>query len=593
MTIPERLTILRDTMRSKGWSAYWDTGTDPHDSEYPPLHWATREFLSGFTGSAGTVVVTDTEAGLWTDGRYFTQAEKELAGTGIRLFREGTPNTPSPTEWLSQTLTKGSTVGIDAQAISLQRFRQSEAAFKRFGLVFQPGVLDWSLLWPERPPRPANPVEDFQTKIPGITPRTAKLQTLRDDLKALGAEALAVTALDEIAWLLNLRGSDIAFTPVFLSWVWIDLREVTLFANVSSEAAALLGKDGVVCRPYDEWESFLSLVDGDQKVALVPERTNLAVFEQLRRSNLIETVSPLALRKARKSDAEIASIREAHRRDAAALIEFLAWFETNAKGLYEQDAADKLDEFRAQQSGFQGPSFAPIPGFGPNGAIIHYHPKGRGDALGPRGLFLLDTGAQYWQGTTDVTRTLSLGTPTPQEKTDYTLVLKAHAAVAMTPFPAGTRGYMIDAQARGILWRAARNYPHGTGHGVGHFLGVHEGPARLNSEPLPTALEPGMILSNEPGLYRPGFYGIRIENLVVCTEADSNEFGRFLSWETLTLCPYERRLIDAALLTEAERAWIDRYHQRVLAEIGAKISDGARTWLSRNCEPLALSGLKG
>jgi len=347
----------------------------------------------------------------------------------------------------------------------------------------------------------------------------------------------------------------------------------------------------VELRDYGSLETDLATLAEGRTVLLSPDRTNARLGQTLQTASrmLVEGPSPLTLMKAKKTSAELALSQEAHRRDGAALVEFLAWFEGEAPSgtLTETAAARALDGYRSRQKGYRGPSFTAIPGFGPNGAIIHYHAEGEGARLEGRGLFLLDTGAQYTQGTTDVTRTLVLGQPTPEEIEDYTLVLKAHVQIQLMPFPAGTRGYMIDAFARRVLWKTGRHYNHGTGHGVGLCLGVHEGPARLNTEPVPVVLEPGMILSNEPGLYRPGEYGIRIENLITVVEGASTAFARFLGWDTLTLCPYERNLINVGQLEPDERQWIDDYHARVLREIGPRVSVVARTWLESACRPLA------
>jgi len=596
MTVPEKLSALRSSLAARGWAAYVITGTDPHDSEYLPPRWETRSWVSGFTGSAGTVVVTADQAGLWTDGRYFTQAEAELAGSGIDLFREGLPGTLGPMAWLSSVLPAGAVVGVDARTVTwakLSKWRE-ETAVAGLKVEAGPDLLDG--IWAGRPSIPQNPVWDYQAAVDRLVKREDKAQALRAALKTQGADAHLVTALDDLAWLFNLRGSDIDFTPVFVGWGWVDAKRTVLFVQgkaLEGPALVALGKAGVEVREYDSLETDLTALAAGCRVLVAPDRTNAHLFQALGSgaAAVVETPTPLALLKARKTEAELALIREAHRRDGAALVEFLSWFETEAPqgNLTETGASQALDGFRAKRGGYRGPSFTAIPGFQANGAIIHYHAQGSGAALRGRGLFLLDTGAQYTQGTTDVTRTLVLGEPTAAEIEDYTLVLKAHVQLSLMPFPVGTRGYMIDAFARRVLWKTGRNYNHGTGHGVGHCLSVHEGPARLNAEPIPVALEPGMVLSNEPGLYRPGEYGIRIENLVTVVPGGKTAFANFLGWETLTLCPYERRLIDAGALDADERRWVDAYHARVLSEIGPQVSPAARQWLARACAPLSLS----
>jgi len=593
MTVPDRLLRLRAAMKTQGWAASVVTGTDPHDSEYLPPRWETRAWISGFTGSAGTVVVTADRAGLWTDGRYFTQAESELAGSGVDLFREGLPGTPSPLGWLTSVLPAGAVVGVDARTVSWAKLLKWQEETRVAGLKVEAGPDLLDQVWNDRPGLPHGAVWDYQTAVEGLAPRQDKAQALRAALKPLGADAHLVTALDDLAWLFNLRGTDIDFTPVFLGWGWVDTDRVVLFAQEACLEPAVrkaLEKARVELRPYEALEADLPALAAGRRLLITPDRVNAHLVQMLKKAGttLVEGPTPLTLMKSRKTEAELALSREAHRRDGAALVEFLHWFEVEApKGqLTETAASDALDGFREKQKGYRGPSFTAIPGFLANGAIIHYHAHGPGASLKGRGLFLLDTGAQYTQGTTDVTRTLVLGEPTPREIEDYTTVLKAHVQVSLMPFPVGTRGYMVDAFARRVLWKKGANYNHGTGHGVGLFLGVHEGPARLNTEPLPFALDPGMILSNEPGLYRPGEYGIRIENLVTVVEAGKTEFASFLGWDTLTLCPYERRLIDAGTLEPDERAWINAYHTRVRDEIGPLVSPAAREWLGRACEPL-------
>lgn len=594
MTIVKRLSALRASMDDLGWAGFIDTGTDPHDSEYLPPRWESRTWLTGFTGSAGTVVVTGERAGLWTDGRYHTQAEAELAGTGIELFREGLPGTPSPTAWLSSVLPAGSVVGTDARTATWSKVVQWRAETAVAGLKVEAGPDLLDSVWADRPGLPRGTVWDYQTAVEGLADRQDKVEALRSALASRGADAHLITSLDDLAWLYNLRGSDIDYTPVFLGWGWVGPERAVLFVQIEClepMALSALESAGIEVRPYGDLEASLGTLAPNRRLLLAPDRTNAHLVQALKAAGAqcIEGPSPLALMKSRKTPSEISLTREAHRRDGAALSEFLAWFEVNAPlgGLTETAAAQALDGFRAKRTGYRGPSFTAIPGFGPNGAIIHYHTRGAGAPLEGRGLFLLDTGAQYTQGTTDVTRTLVLGEPTAEEIEDYTLVLKAHVQVQLMPFPAGTRGYMVDAFARRVLWKAGRNYNHGTGHGVGLCLGVHEGPVRLNAEPIPFALEKGMILSNEPGLYRPGRYGIRIENLVTVVDAGTTDFAAFLGWEALTLCPYERRLIDVKALEADEKAWIDGYHARVREEIGPLVGPTALAWLAKACAPLS------
>ncbi len=579
MIVPERVGALRAAMARNGWSACLITGTDPHDSEYVPPRWETRAWISGFTGSAGLVVVTADAAGLWTDGRYHLQAESQLAGSGISLFREGLPDTPSPLAWLAQTLPPGSVVGVDARSVTWSRLTRWRAEAP--GLRFEAGADLLEALWNDRPAVPRGGIEEYSPA--GITPRADKLARLRAAMDTQGVRSCLVTALDDLAWLFNLRGSDVEYTPVFLGWAIIEADRARLY--IGGELSSSLA--GAEVAPYEAFERDVASLEGPTLVAA--ERANAGLIETLNAAGTAwKDGNPLATFKAKKGAGELELIRQAHLKDGAALVEFLAAFDDRAATgrLTESAAARTLDAERERRGGYRGPSFEAIPGFREHGAIIHYRAEGEGSALDGRGLFLLDTGAQYIEGTTDVTRTLIVGEPTAEEIEDYTLVLKAHVQVALTPFPIGTRGYMIDAFARRVLWKTGRHYGHGTGHGVGHFLSVHEGPARLNSEPIPVALEPGMVMSNEPGLYRPGRYGIRIENLVTVVAGETSAFGSFLRWEALTLCPYERRLIDVSRLEPDEREWIDAYHAEVFTHLGDLVSADARRWLKIACAPL-------
>lgn len=596
--IPARLADLRRVMALAGQKAYIVYGTDPHDTEYLQTcdgtrRWETRAWISGFSGSAGLVVVTDQTAGLWTDGRYFTQAEEELKGSTIDLFREGIPGTPTPLDWLASVLPPGSVVGIAASTVSWSRLGQWQTQAGLLGLRLEAGDDLLDAVWPQRPDDVRQLVHDYQGLFAGLVPRDEKVAAVRAAWKAQGADSLVVTALDDIAWLFNLRGRDVAFTPVFLSWAWVDDHQTLLFLDLGSTPESVrevLGRVGVQLRPYQQFETDLGPLAAGHRVLVQPDRTNARVVQRLQTAGatVVEGPTPITLLKARKTAAELTLSKEAHLRDGTALVNFLSWFEAEAPrgALTELSAASALEGFRRDQGEYHEPSFPPIAGFRDNGAIVHYHAHGDGAPIRGRGLFLLDTGAQFSMGTTDVTRTLVVGNPTAEEITDYTLVLKAHVQVSLMPFPRGTRGYSVDAFARRVLWKRGINYNHGTGHGVGVYLGAHEGPARLNAEPIPFALDPGMILSNEPGLYRPGAYGIRIENLVTVVPAGQTDFASFLGFETLTLCPYERRLIDVAALEADEREWIDAYHAHVEAQIGPRVSPSVRTWLEAACRPL-------
>ncbi|NNM54737.1 MAG: aminopeptidase P family protein [Spirochaetales bacterium] len=599
-TIAHRLDLVRQELTKLGWSAYIVWGTDPHESEYVAPRWQTRSWLTGFSGSAGVVAITLQGAGLWTDGRYHVQAEAELPPC-VTLFKEGLPDVPTLTEWLSH-LTPGSAVGVCAETTSSDRYQKLASELAEVGLRLEAGPDPLTSIWVDRPEAPQSSVWDYQAKA-DLDSRREKLARLRQ-LLAKRQATVVLSALDDIAWLFNLRASDIAYVPVLMAYALVNAEQAFLFADPKrlKDLVPTLAQDGISVRAYETIEQVLAEQTG---TLWLPPQANLALTAAAGRNlpkglqpGLLHLPSPVSALKSVKTPKELNLIREAHRKDGAALVEFLTWWENRSSGLpqnaqtesaalTEREAASKLDEFRAAQGNWLGPSFEPIPGFREHGAVIHYKvSQGNGSFLTGDGLFLLDTGAQYLEGTTDVTRTLCLGTPLSAQREDYTLVLKAHIQVSMAVFPRGTRGYMLDAAARLPLWKTGRQFYHGTGHGVGQFLSVHEGPVRLNSEPLGTALEPGMVLSNEPGIYRPGQWGIRIENLITVVAGPRTEFAEFFSWETLTLCPYERKLIDVALLTPEEKTWVDNYHQTVLSTLSPGLSPGARRWLEGSCAPL-------
>lgn len=594
-TIAQKLQAFRIEMEKEGYGAYLVTGTDPHRSEYTAPRWRTREFISGFTGSAGTVVVTASKAGLWTDSRYYLQAEMELAGTGILLFKEEEPGVPSPQAWVAGELAPGQVLGTDGTTTPWNTLKAWSEALEPQGLKIAVGPDLLDRFWPQRPEEPAMPVWDLESAFRGLTPRSAKLGLVRRALKDSGADFQVLCTLDDIAWLTNLRGEDIQYNPLFLAFALVDDTRAELYAAAEAFNSPLLThleEDGWSLKPYRSFYTAAAAEPAYRKVFLTPETTNGALMEALGTREQVTGPSPTTLWKARKDSAELEGIRRAHRKDSRAMVRFMAWFASAAGREYlsEGSCAGKLRSFRAQEESFLGESFETIPGWKDHGAIIHYglssaeHPEGA--ALSGRGLFLLDSGAQYLEGTTDVTRTLVIGEPTPEEKADYTAVLRGHLALGRIPFSKGTRGYQLDGMTRSYLWAEGLNYGHGTGHGVGHVLGVHEGPQRINSLPVNIPLEVGMVLSNEPGVYRKGKHGIRIENLQVVTPGFTNEFGEFLSWETLTLVPYERRLIDLTKMTPEEIRQVDDYHARIRRELEGALAPQELKWLEEATRPL-------
>ncbi len=583
-------------MEEHGIDAYLVPGTDPHQSEYPPEHFHCRHWLSGFYGSAGTLLVTQEEAGLWTDSRYFLEAEERLSGTPITLFKMETTGVLDYPEWLAETLQTGQVVSFDARLVSVATFEALSEQLEVRGVEVLPGPDLLESIWEDRPPLPAAPIYLHEEQYAGESAEN-KIERLRGELAEKGAEATLITALDEIAWLLNLRGSDVAYNPIFLAYLLVESAEVRIFVDESKlapQAKSRLESLGVARAPYDEVEIALKALPEGRTLLYDGKRLNTALYGALPEGQpKVEASSPVATMKARKNDTQLRGIREAMRRDGAALVSFFLWLEEElaaGRSPTEREAGEALRELRATRELFVSEAFNTIAGYGPNGAIVHYAPPAEGSArIGNDNLLLLDSGGQYIDGTTDITRTTSFGIPTEQQRLDYTLVLKGHLAVATTPFPKGTTGHQLDTLARQFLWKELANYGHGTGHGVGHFLNVHEGPQRISQKPQGVPLEEGMVISNEPGVYRNGEYGIRIENLVVVRDAGSRGFEEFHHFETVTLFPYERKLIDVELLSEEEVRWIDGYHQRVYQELAPLVDEKGRTWLEAKTAPLTES----
>ncbi|MFP4426607.1 MAG: aminopeptidase P family protein [Spirochaetaceae bacterium] len=594
--IAVRITELRRKMEEHGIDAYLVPGTDPHQSEYPPEHFHCRHWLSGFYGSAGTLLVTQEEAGLWTDSRYFLEAEERLSGTPITLFKMETTGVLDYPEWLAETLQTGQVVSFDARLVSVATFEALSEQLEVRGVEVLPGPDLLESIWEDRPPLPAAPIYLHEEQYAGESAEN-KIERLRGELAEKGAEATLITALDEIAWLLNLRGSDVAYNPIFLAYLLVESTEVRIFVDESKlapQAKSRLESLGVARAPYDEVEIALKALPEGRTLLYDGKRLSTALYGALpERLPKVEASSPVATMKARKNDTQLRGIREAMRRDGAALVSFFLWLEEElaaGRSPTEREAGEALRELRATRELFVSEAFNTIAGYGPNGAIVHYAPPAEGSArIGNDNLLLLDSGGQYIDGTTDITRTTSFGIPTEQQRLDYTLVLKGHLAVATTPFPKGTTGHQLDTLARQFLWKELANYGHGTGHGVGHFLNVHEGPQRISQKPQGVPLEEGMVISNEPGVYRNGEYGIRIENLVVVRDAGSRGFEEFHHFETVTLFPYERKLIDVELLSEEEVRWIDGYHQRVYQELAPLVDEKGRTWLEAKTAPLTES----
>ena len=589
--IKERIRALRAWMEQTGADAFIIPSTDPHLSEYVAPHWQSREWISGFTGSAGTVVVTQEEAGLWTDSRYFLQAARQLEGTGIDLYKEMLSETPSIPAFLSARLKEGETVGIDGRVFATDAARslRQELASRGIGLKNVGDPMEQ--IWTDRPEMPQDVAFIHDTKYAGRT-CAEKLEAIRAEMKKAGADRLLLSALDEIAWTLNLRGSDVHCNPVVVSYLLIGQEDAHYFINsrkVTPEVAGHLHEADVALHTYQEIDSFLAQLPPGS-LMLEPGKTNYAVRSALpAQCRVIEAASPVALLKAVRNEQETAGLRRAMQRDGVALVKFLKWLEEAVpQGKETEISVDKkLHELRAAQPLYMGESFDTIAGYGAHAAIVHYEATPETDIpLEPRGFLLLDSGAQYLDGTTDITRTIALGPLTEEEKTDYTLILKGHIDLAMAVFPEGTRGAQLDVLARMPIWQHRMNFLHGTGHGVGHFLNVHEGPQSIRMNENPVTLRPGMLTSNEPGVYKAGSHGIRTENLMLTVPAGEGLFGRYLKFETVTLCPICTRGLIRELLTPAETDWLNQYHRTVYERLSPDLDEDERLWLEEACKSI-------
>lgn len=586
-----RLDLLREAMRKQNVGAVIIPGTDPHQSEYVADHWKFRDWLTGFTGSNGTVAVTLEHAALWTDSRYFLQAEQQLNGTGIDLVKEGVDGEPTIEQWLVENLEEDDIVAVDGRLFSAMQANRLEIFCGENAFMFAPNFYPADVIWPDRPPRPLTPVTVHDESFAGESVADKVSRTI-EAVERLGGTGMLITALDEIAWLYNLRGDDVEFTPVTIAFAYVSARDCSLFIDaekISSEVKDYLRENNIRVRAYDDVERFLERRDESDVVILDPNRVSDALAQCVMCGKLYSP-SPIALLKAVKNDVQLAGIRRAMERDGAALVRLFMWLEQAAASgtINEIDVWERAKQERAKGEHYRGDSFSMIVGYKEHGAIVHYSatPESASTLQGD-GLLLLDSGAQYLDGTTDITRTITLGNVTDEEKHDFTLVLKGHLALAAAQFPTGTCGVQLDALARLPLWREGLAYFHGTGHGVGHFLGCHEGPHSIRTDLNATPLQPGMVTSNEPGLYRAGKYGIRTENLLLVVEGDkTDEFGNFLRFETLTLFPYDTRLIDCSMLTKQEIKQVNDYHALVLERLTPQLNPEEVAWLTEKCKAL-------
>lgn len=583
--ISERLQALRQLMAQHGVDAVIIPQTDPHQSEYIADHWQVRRFFSDFTGSAGTLVVTAKSALLWTDSRYFLQATQQLDGTEIVLMKEGLEDTPDIEAWLTHNMPADSTVGIDGMIYSATATARLCTALEKHGINLV-ADFDPATVWADRPALPACKAFVHDEKYAGVS-AADKIAAILDFAAENQAKAVFISALDEIAWTLNLRSRDVTYNPVLTSFLFLSPAGSTLLvdpAKLTDEVVAYLDRQGVKTAPYQSVKQFIEALPADLSVLVEPGRNAVALIDALG-ARAVAGGSPVAIAKSCKNSVQVDGVHAAMARDGVALVRSFMEIERRVqdtdKPLTELDVCEILRRHRSEQDLFFDESFGTIAGYGAHGAIVHYEPDAESNAvIKTDNLLLIDSGAQYLDGTTDITRTISLGTPTAEQRRDFTLVMKGHIALGTAVFPAGTTGTQLDVLARQFLWQNGLSYLHGTGHGVGHFLNVHEGPQRVHLGWFPTPLMPGMITSNEPGLYRENLHGIRCENLVLTVPAMTTEFGRFLKFETLTLCPFDLKLFDKSIMTQAEIDWVNNYHDKVRETLMPLLAnDDEREWL--------------
>lgn len=593
-SITERIGRLRQCLREQSLSAFIIPSTDPHSGEYVPDHWKTREWVSGFTGSAGTAVITLDDAALWTDSRYFLQAADQLDGTGIRLMKDRLPDTPSIPEWLGQSLSPGAMVGVNGWVNTIGETQALREALAREGLTLRTDYDPVTRLWDDRPALPGTPVSIHPLEYAGVACHE-KLAAIREKLLARGADGILLSTLDDIAWTLNLRGNDVHCNPVFVSYLLITSQESILYVRaekLTTEVKAYLAQEGVNTEDYDDLQEDLRDYPY-ATLSLDPGRTNEAVRQAVNPlTKVLLEESPVPLMKAVKNEAEIRGFHAAMLRDGVAMVKFLKWLEEAVpQGNETEMSIDrKLYECRAEQPLFRGISFDTIAGYKEHAAIVHYEATPETDKpLAPEGLLLLDSGAQYADGTTDITRTIALGETTDDERRDYTLVLKGHIGLTRACFPQGTCGTQLDVLARQAMWREGANFLHGTGHGVGAYLNVHEGPHQIRMNHVPTPLRPGMTVTDEPGIYRAGRYGIRTENTLLVVPYRETEFGTFYTFEPLTLCPIDTRPIVRSMLTAEETEWLNAYHRMVYDRLSPLLDEEHRAWLESKTKQLIIN----
>ena len=594
MTVNQRIEALREVMKREHIAAFIFPSTDPHQGEYVPDHWKGREFISGFNGSAGTAVVTLSSAALWTDSRYFIAAEDQLKGTEYQLMKLKVAGTPTIAEWIAGECGAGAEVAVDGTVNSVSFVKELIADLRRQGGITLRTNLDpLNLIWKDRPVIPENPVEIYPLKYAGESCRE-KISRIRKALRDAHADGMLMSALDDIAWTLNLRGTDVHCNPVFVSYLLISSNHVTLYINkvkLTPQVEAYLDSEGIAVAPYEDVAKGLKDYF-EYNILLDPNEVNYTLYKQVTRE-IVEAESPVKRMKTVKTPTEIAGFKSAMLKDGIAMVKFLCWLDKwkeesgKRNEITEISVDQKLTSLRAEQPLYRDISFDTIAGYQAHGAIVHYEATPETDIpLKPEGFLLLDSGAQYLDGTTDITRTIALGPLTEEQKHIYTLVLKGHIQIELCKFPAGASGTQIDILARQALWREGLNYLHGTGHGVGTYLNVHEGPHQFRMEWKPAPLVAGMTITDEPGIYLEGKFGVRIENTLLITPYKETQFGQFLQFESLTLCPIDTTPIVRELLLDEEIAWLNQYHQHVLATLSPHLNDEEIEWLKDACKEI-------
>lgn len=587
----DRISALQKKMSESNIAVAIIPQSDPHQSEYIADHWQVRRWLSGFTGSAGTLVVTNTDAFLWTDSRYFIQAADQLNGTGIKLMKDGLIETPSITQYIIDNTPSGATIGIDGMVYSANEAEGMKATFASHNINIDDTFNPIPSMWTDRPSLPDCKIIIHEEKYAGESV-DSKITKVLQNVASQGADSTFISALDEIAWTLNIRSRDVNCNPVATSFLYISPKGSTLFideAKLTDETKQYLANSNVATAPYNSIKEFLTALPDGEKVLIDIPHTAIAILPMVG-NRIVKGQSPIALFKSLKNEIQIEGTRNAMIRDGVALVKLFMDIENrlaNGEKITEVEVGKLAAKYRGEGELYFDESFDPIAGFGAHGAIVHYSATADSDAtLSADNMFLLDSGGQYFDGTTDITRTVSLGNTTSQQKRDFTLVMKGHIAVGSMIFPAGTRGAQLDALARQFLWKDGLSYLHGTGHGVGHFLNVHEGPQSIRLNENPTPLMPGMITSNEPGVYREGEYGIRCENLVLTVPAFSTEFGEFYKFETLTLYPFDLNLFDTSIMSDEEITWVNDYHTMVRERLTPHLNAEQAAWLEKKTSKL-------